>query len=251
LHWLWRASLDLLFPPRCLVCRQFGPEVICEGCFGRVHPIQQPKCHVCGLPFDPLAKVEELCADCRAHNWPFVMGRAYGYYEGALREAICRLKYDYKRPLGPILGGLLVSCFEPAKENGAPPLPADSIDAICPVPLHHVRLYQRGFNQSEALARAVGESLGKPVEGLLARTRMTEPQVGLPHNKRRENVRGAFAVAEAVDPASLQGRRVLVLDDVWTTGETLRECARVLKRAGAQVYLLALARAISRPIAEA
>lgn len=251
MHWLWRGALDLLFPPRCLVCREFGPDVICEECGKKIRPIRPPQCRTCGLPFDPLAKVEDLCADCRLHDWPFVMGRAYGYYDGTLRQAIWRLKYDSKRALAPVLGRLLLSCFEPAKRNGAPPLPAEEIDVICPVPLDKARLRERGFNQSEALAGVLGRSLSVPVESLLVKTRFTEPQVGLPHSKRRENVRGAFALAEGIAPSSLQGRRLLVLDDVWTTGETLRECARVLKRAGAQVYIVALARAISRPIAEA
>lgn len=250
MHWLWRGLLDVLFPPRCLVCREFGPDVICGQCAARIHPIRPPVCKTCGLPLDPLAKADGVCGECRMHNWPFVMGRAYGYYDGALREAIWGLKYQCKRALAPTLGALMKSCFEDARSDNAP-LPAHEIDVICPVPLHRVRLRERGFNQSEALARCLGRLLGVPVEGLLIRARLTEPQVGLPHSKRRENVRRAFAVAEGVQGASLKGRRVLVLDDVWTTGETLRECARVLNRAGAEVYVIALARAVNRPIEEA
>ena len=247
LHWLYRAVLDLLFPPRCLVCRDFGPQVICDTCRQAVRRIAEPQCHICGLPFDPEAKAGDVCAECRETRPRFAMGRAYGYYEGALRDAICRLKYDRKPALGPPLGRALAACFAGAGDDGQG-LPSD-IEVICPVPLHAHRLRERGFNQSEVISRHLGQALGVASEPLLVRTRITAPQVGLPYRKREENVRGAFAVSPG---AQVRGRRILVIDDVWTTGATLRECARVLRRAGAaEVFLLAVARAVSRPIEEA
>ena len=247
MHWLWRAALDLMFPPRCLVCREFGPQVLCDACARQIRLIENPKCLQCGLPFDPEAKAGEICADCRTEKQPFTTARAYGYYEGVLREAICRLKYDCRRALGPPLGRALTACFADQATDGSG-LPRE-IDAICPVPLHPSRLRERGFNQSEVIGRHLGQALGLPIEPVLVRTRMTVPQVGLPHRKREDNVKGAFAVSLHAD---VKARRILLVDDVWTTGSTLRECARVLRRSGAgAVFVLVVARAVARPIDEA
>jgi len=141
--------------------------------------------------------------------------------------------------LGRPLGELMV---EALADGPAADLHPQTVDVVCAVPLHESRLRERGFNQSEALAEAVGGSIGKPLRPLLARTRPTLPQVDLPAESRPANVRGAF---EARLEEVIEGQRVLLIDDLFTTGATLVECARMLRRAGAEeVRIFALARPV-------
>jgi len=271
-HWLTKGFLDLLFPPRCLVCRRFGEAALCLDCARAVTPIAPPLCHRCGMPFDPQARGGPLCASCRqAPRVPFAIGRSVAPYETPLREAVHRLKYDGKRVLGRMLGEMLADAMlnggdegpaaarqaadgtpdetaEPLTlsnvEGPAPPgIPFDRLSLIVPVPLHPVRARERGFNQAELLCGPLSQRTGVPIAiHCLQRTKLNAPQVAVPTQLRRANVRGAFAVT---DPAAVKGRKVLVFDDVWTTGATLSECARVLRQAGAsEVYLLSLCRAV-------
>jgi predicted amidophosphoribosyltransferase len=267
-HWLTRGFLDLFFPPRCLVCRRFGSEALCPQCAAAIAPIIPPLCHRCGLPFDPRARAGPLCPSCRqSPRLPFVLGRSAAAYEGPLRQAVHRLKYDGKRVLGSVLGEVLAHAMldgdgaRPAGATGEPdleraggqsqspeppPIPFGKLSLIVPVPLHPVRARERGFNQAELLCGALSQRSGVPIAvHCLERVRLHPPQVAVPTSQRRANVRGAFAVS---DPAAVSERAVLVFDDVWTTGATLLECARVLRRAGASaVYLLSLCRAVARP----
>jgi len=242
-HRVFEGVLDLLFPPRCQVCRRFVKALICEDCALQIVPLMPPFCHCCGQPLDPLAKGGDLCAECRAGKQPFALARAFGPYQGALRKAIHRLKYNGMRPLAEPLAEMAAQCFDGAVRGDPPPLVAAEIDFICPVPLHPDRLRLRGFNQSELIARRLGERLGLAVNAAaLRRPKPTQPQIELPAEQRRRNVRGAFAVA---DGEAVAGRSVLVLDDVWTTGSTITECARVLRRAkAARVFALSVARAV-------
>jgi ComF family protein len=268
-HWLTRGFLDLLFPPRCAVCRRFGPDALCADCLAAAPLIAAPFCHRCGIPFDPQARGGPLCASCRrAPRLPFVLGRSMATYEPPLREAVHRLKYDGKRVLARVLGEMLAdamldgvsACPGSPSEDVAdidgetasevtpvsPAIPFDKLSLIIPVPLHPVRAQERGFNQAELLAAPLAERTGTPIAiRCLERVKLNPPQVAVPSNLRRANVRGAFAVTE---PAAVAERTVLVFDDVWTTGATLLECARVLHRAGAaSVYLLSLCRAVPKP----
>jgi ComF family protein len=154
-------------------------------------------------------------------------------------EAIRRFKYHCQMVLWRPLGGIMVDALESA---AAADLDPGTTDVVCAVPLHESRLRERGFNQSEMLAEVVAEAMGRPLKPLLERTRPTLPQVELPAQSRRENVRGAFAprLTEVI-----QGQRVLLIDDLFTTGATLAECARMLRRAGAQeVRVFTLARPV-------
>lgn len=158
------------------------------------------------------------------------MRSAY-YYEGRLLEAIHRFKYGGDMALLKPLGLLLL---DGVKVLGEMP------DAIVPVPLHRKRLKERGFNQSLLLARELSRELSIGVDYLnLKRTLHTHPQINLKAKERRQNVRGAF---EAVNPSRLRGRRILLVDDVFTTGATVRECAKALKKTGAEVFVATLAR---------
>lgn len=278
MHWLTKGFLDLLFPPRCLVCRRFGEQPLCGACSAQVELIKPPLCHRCGIPFDPQARGGPLCASCRqAQHFQYVIGRSVARYEGAAREAVHRLKYDGKRVLCNVLGEMMAAALldtesrqetgrhgdhgscptqlddSPGEERasdhgtneaGCPPaIPFDRLSLIVPVPLHPVRARERGFNQAELLCGPLARRAGVPAAiRCLERVNLNPPQVAMPAELRRANVRGAFAVTDA---SAVADRTVLVFDDVWTTGATLLECARVLRRAGAaEVYLLSLCRTV-------
>jgi len=250
----WNGLLDLLYPPKCLVCRTFGPDALCESCRAGFPPLEPPLCAKCGA-----SAGGRLCPDCgagAAHH--FAAARAAGRFGGTLREAILRLKYDGKRRLAAPLGAYLAEFLRtnpfatvPTPQSPhdpiTPPLNAPTPEhpntrkVIVPVPLHPSRLRERGFNQAALLAREVGQALDLPVlEAGLRRVRRTRPQVQLRPAERAANVRDAFAVP---DPATLRGQTVLLVDDVITTMHTVDECARVLMDAGVRtVHVVAAAR---------
>jgi len=242
MHPFWRGVLDLLYPPRCEACGRLGREPICGECWGAIARIAAPVCARCGEPFDPRAQAAPVCAQCRSRGRAALsVVRSAAYYEGPLVAAIGRFKYRGQmvlgRPLGKIMAEALAS--GPASE-----LEPEGVDVVCAVPLHESRLRERGFNQSELLAEAVAEAAGRPLEALLVRRRATLPQVDLPAPSRATNVRGAFA---ANLRQVIAGRTVLLVDDLFTTGATLGECGRALRRAGArEVRVFTLARPLPR-----
>lgn len=242
MHPLWRGILDLLYPPRCEVCGRLRRAAICEECQEQIVPVQPPMCRICGEPFDPKAEGGPLCARCRrGRHPPFSVARTAAYYEGPVVEAVRRFKYHCQMALGRPLGRVMVEALSDGAAEGLEP---GGVDVVCPVPLHESRLRERGFNQSELLAEAVAGAIGKPVRRLLTKTRPTLPQVDLPAESRARNVHDAFA---ADLREVIEGRVVLLVDDLYTTGATLRECARVLKRAGAEeVRVFTLARPAPR-----
>ena len=181
------------------------------------------------------------CQVCRRIDRPFERAIAYGSYEGALRELIHLLKYDGVRPAARVLGRMLaesVAGLELALER-------ESV-VVIPVPLFKTKRRQREFNQAELIARAALQSLAENrfrlATDILRRTRDTHSQIGLTSHQRRENLRGAFAVARAQE---VTGREVLLVDDVYTTGTTATECARVLRKSGAsRVWVVTVARTL-------
>jgi ComF family protein len=184
---------------------------------------------------------EPRCGLCQRLHPPYERAVAYGSYDGGLRDLIHLLKYQNVRPAAAILGRMLA---ETITGLGAI-LPAGEITVV-PVPLHARKRTQRGFNQSELIAHAALKQLN-PVRfqisvSVLIRRRETESQIGLTRHQRRENLRGAFKVA---DPTQILKRNVLLVDDVFTTGTTVSECANVLRRAGAnRVYVATVARTL-------
>lgn len=180
------------------------------------------------------------CALCRRGARGFDAAYSFGFYEGELRKLIHLFKYGRIRTLSKPLGRLLAAAL-PREQR---------FDAIVPMPLHWHKRWQRGFNQAELLAREIGRRTHTPVVNAIRRARDTESQAGLTSAKRRKNVSGAFQAARFRGRSNtIQGRSVLLIDDVMTTGATAASCARALKRAGArEVTLLTLARADRRLI---
>ena len=209
-----------------------------------MHPIVDGVCFAWGerllSPYALLAAHgEPLCGVCRRLEPPFARAVAYGSYDSGLRELIHLLKYEQMRPASGVLGRMLAEALRRLDSSWTlAPV------AVIPVPLHTRKLRQPGFNQSELIARetlkmAAGiRRLGlRP--GVLERRRETQSQTGLTRHQRRENIRGAFAVTR---PEAIAGLEVLSVDDVFTTGTTVPECARVLRRAGAsKVYVATVA----------
>lgn len=224
---LGRAALDLLFPPRCVSCERQGA-FLCERCVRELTPALGPRCPRCWQPGSDL----DLCLDCQLAPPAFDGLRAAFVYQGPARRLIHALKYR----------GLTAAAI-PAAALLAPAVRRWQleVDLIVPVPLARLRQRLRGYNQAEALARALGRQLDLPVQTrALVRTRSAGSQTRAPDAEmRRRNVTGAFAcLGDAV-----AGRRVLLVDDVATTGATLSESARALKDAGAAVvWALAFSR---------
>lgn len=226
---LIRGSLDLLYPPACCGCGRWGA-VFCDACAQAVAPVPLPICARCGRP---RAAAVAHCADCRqVADDPLLWTRAAALHHTPLREAIHAFKYENRPELGPLLARYLVAVFRHAPWCDA------AIDAVVPVPLHAERLAERGYNQAERLATPFAVAVGLPVaDDWLARTRLTRQQVGLGPAERQANVEGAFQATPAV-----AGRHILLIDDVLTTGATLRAAARAARTAGAvAVYGLTLA----------
>ncbi len=232
-----RESLGLLeiaLPSVCLLCRQMPsrPGTFCAACLLGMPPVASPRCPRCDLPFTAMDGSDHLCQACTLLPPPFLWARSAGLYQDSLRRAVQRFKFqgefNLDRPLAHLMRGMLQQSLEEFKA-----------DLLVPIPLFRRRLCQRGFNQSLLLARALRLE-GLPIATrLLRRVRETAPQSGLKAFQRRRNLRGAFALEK-----SLRGERVLLLDDVMTTGATARECSRVLLSGGAGAVAVAvLARA--------
>jgi ComF family protein len=232
-----RRCCDLLLPAACLLCAKRLPEGweatdFCPACRAGVPQPAAARCPVCAVAHRSLMPTLHHCEACLRHPPPFAQVHAVAPYAGTLQEAVQRFKYHgqlaLERPLGKLLGTAL--------RTGAAPRP----HLVVPVPLHIDRLRSRGYNQALQLARQVGIEFGTPVAAdLLRRVRATDPQQGLNAAARHSNLHGAFA---AVQP--LTGRRILLVDDVMTTGATARECASVLRKAGAvSVEIAVLGRA--------
>jgi len=201
------------------------------------------------MPFGPIEPAATLCGLCRRLQPPYVKATAYGSYESGLRELIHLLKYERVRPAANVLGRMLAEAV--ADLRG---LFQDAPVLVVPVPLHSRKQRQRGYNQSELIARAALKVLGADgrfqMDGsILERRRETQSQIGLSSHQRRENIRGAFAVTQ---PEAITNREILLVDDVFTTGTTVSECARVLRRAGAsRVYVATVARTLKFEVQQA
>ncbi len=225
---------DILFPPLCPVCR-FDVEKrgICEDCLSRFRKIEGPSCTRCGKPFAEPDGDDHPCGSCIIKEPPFHRAESLYHYEGVLAEAVRRMKYSKKSHIAIFLGDLMASH----------PMVSSGYDIVVPVPLHIRRLRERGFNQSQLLAERIGKKHLIDVDPLIMkRSRPTAPQAGMNSKERMLNVKGAFTLR---DGAEVRGGRILLVDDVYTTGATVCECCRVLKKGGAErVDVLTLARVV-------
>lgn len=227
--------VDLFFPPLCHACKEFIPDAgtihICCDCLSSTRSLESPLCTVCGVPFRTEGGIDHQCGDCRLKPPAFDAARAAVLYEGAVRELVHRLKYDGRLQARRPLGLLMAQRLSGFVTDSAP-------DIILPVPLHRKRLRQRGFNQAILLGEIVSREWMVPLgRRVMERIRWTEPQITLAAGERAANVRGAFAVAR---PEQVRGRKVLLVDDVMTTGSTLSECGRMLDKAGAAAVFAAV-----------
>lgn len=234
--------LSWLYPPRCQLCGCFHSAPLCERCLEGVPTAPVARCRRCGLFLDPLIRGAVLCAECRrTHRDPLHLARAAGPHQGHLRDLVAKLKYQRRRRAAAALGLVAARWLSDDAEADAA-LDFTAAEALVPVPLHYRRRWWRGFNQAELLAGELARLTGRPTVGLLRRVRATPPQVGLDRAQRRRNVAGAF---EVVAGGVCRGAYYLLVDDVYTTGATLRECASVLRRAGAgQVAAVTLTRRV-------
>ncbi len=236
------GTLDLVLPPQCLSCGAIaeGEASLCAGCFSGIRFLSQPLCDGCGYPFElGEGATAALCAACLRRAPSFDRARAVFVYDDESRGLVIGFKHADRTHAAPAFARWLARA-------GAELI--NECDLIAPVPLHRWRLFSRRYNQAALLALALARLTAKPcVPGLLRRVRATPSQGGLGRLGRARNVRGAFAVTER-ERERLAGRRVLLIDDVLTTGATAVEAARALKAAGAAaVDVLTLARVV-RPV---
>ena len=236
------AALDLVYPPACTGCGVLlaTGSGLCPTCWPTIAFIERPYCEVLGTPFSHDLGPGILSADAIANPPPFDRLRSVALYDDLARVLVQSLKYRDRTDLAPMMAQWMLRAGEGAVE---------AADVIVPVPLHRLRLVWRKFNQSAELARALGRLSCTPVLiDAVRRTKRTRRQIGLGAKAREENVRGAFSVTPA-GRETLFGRRVVLVDDVYTTGATVCAVTRALKRAGvADVTVLTFARALAGPI---
>ncbi|SHG83398.1 comF family protein [Kaistia soli DSM 19436] len=224
---LFTRALDLVLPPACMACGKpvATSGALCSPCWGVIRWIERPFCERLAIPFGYDIGPGALSAEAIAHPPPFGRLRAVCLYGAEAGHIVQALKYGDRTELAKPIGAMMARALGPI---------ADEVDVVLPVPLHRRRLWQRRFNQSALISEALASVIHRPYEpALIARIRPTRQQVGLKANERAKNVEGAFRVPSALAPA-LKGRRVLLVDDVYTTGATVKAVTRALLRGGAK-----------------
>ena len=226
---LLQQVMDVLFPVHCAGCQRTG-QVLCPACIAQIQPLPSPICDFCGTPLSTYG----VCKNCQYHHPNLSGQRAVSLYHEPLRSCIHGLKYDGNIRLAVPLGLLLAQAY---RRYGM------QADMLIPVPLHSERQQQRGFNHASLLAEVCSANIGVPMnDNILVRHRATVAQVDLHPRERYQNVAGAFACPSSAK-SMLDGRRILIIDDVSTTSATLEACATPLFGAGAkEVWGLVLAR---------
>ncbi len=225
--------IGLVFPSRCVICESpldpLQKSPLCIEHSREIRPVKPPACSKCGRKMYGETVEELICAKCRATTVHYDTGYSAYIYADPLKELIHLFKYGKRRYLRFYLGELLVGYL---RERGD----LSGYDAIVPVPLHWRRHWSRGFNQAADLGKALSKGLGIPImKKNLRRVRNTRPQVWTDPKEREDNIKNAFEVR---CPERMAGKKLILLDDVITTGATLNECARVLKRAGASIVTI-------------
>lgn len=234
-----RGAIGIVYPPSCIACQAATGEAqaLCPTCWGDIGFIERPYCERLGTPF-AIDLGEGLVSPAAIADPPvFTRARAVCRFDGTARELIHRLKYGDRTDLALTLGRMMAQAGRELLPNA---------DLLVPVPLHRTRLWSRRFNQAAALAQIVSRQSGVPLAPLaLARVKRTRQQVGLTRPQRADNLQGAFKVPPGARP-QIEGRRILLVDDVLTTGATANAAARALLRAGADaVDILTFARVVT------
>ncbi len=245
IEYIKEGFLNFVFPLDCKICKKLIQESkgysICEGCFKTIELIEQPYCIKCGKPLIPTdffkQNREILCLDCKIKKYSFEFSRSTGIYDKVLKKCIHLFKYYGEKKLAKALGKLMVDYL---LKNGEF---ENKLDLIIPVPLHKNDLKKRGFNQSILLGKIVGDYFSIPVkESVLVKKKLTPFQVNLSKKEREKNILRAFSVEK---PEEIKGKNILILDDVFTTGSTVEECAKELMKARAKnIFVLTLARTV-------
>ncbi len=237
LNWVHELLLDLIYPRRCPVCDNVLPfrgGLICKACAGELETVSEPSCRKCGRRL--FSETAEYCRDCLSVSHTFDRCISAFIYNDAMQRSIFRFKYGNRKEYAHFfvqsmarIGGREIKALRP--------------EALIPVPLHKKRLFERGFNQAELLAKGLSKELGIPViTGLLERRKNTAPQKMLSREARRKNLKKAFQLSSC----DVKLKRVIVIDDIYTTGSTLDEIAFLLKGAGVQeVYGFTLCSGVS------
>jgi competence protein ComFC len=224
----WDAALNLIFPPVCQICREERAGIqtgyVGGECWSQVRFVTAPFCQRCGLPYAGNVTGSFVCGNCEDVKFHFRFARSAVVANPLVLQVIHRYKYNRALYFEPFLADLLV-------RQAVPSLQYEKWDLIVPVPLHPAKEREREFNQAERLARHLSRATHIPVNAsLLRRVKPTETQTHLNREERAGNVRDAFAPR---GPEKLNGEKIILLDDVLTTGATTSACARVLRRAGA------------------
>lgn len=234
-----RLPMRVLFPPVCAGCRRHvsQPGVLCGECWPKLRMLERPWCPVMGTPFVHDMGDGFLSAEAIADPPPFERARAAVVYSGVARQMVQGLKYQDRTDLAPWMGRWMMRAGRELVEEA---------EVIVPVPLHWRRFFKRQFNQSAELGRALSQLSTVPFRpSALRRVKLTRQQVGLERREREENVRAAFRVPPEME-IEIAGRRVLLVDDVYTTGATVRSAARALRKGGAAaVDVLTFARVLA------
>jgi ComF family protein len=230
----------IIFPPQCLACEEIinspANPAFCGHCREKIRFITGSICPVCGKPFWNSPAVSHICGSCLENRPYFIQARAVANFETIIMEAIHRFKYGRNISLGNALGSFMADFHFPDFDF-------TEYTLLIPVPLHIKRLRERGFNQSLLLAYKLGGKYKLPVNfSLIKRRKATLTQTGLNKTEREENIKGAFVV---IDEKKVCDENIILIDDVYTTGATINECAKTLLKTGAQkVAALTLARVI-------
>ena len=234
------AAFDLVLPPRCLAC---GDELaqdndLCAPCWSRLNFISGSLCRVCGRPQGEHAIADGACGDCLDAPPPFDRMRAALAYDFASKPMILGLKHRERLEGVGLFAKWMLAAGGPMIERA---------EVILPVPVHRMKLVRRGFNQAAVIAQAIAKQAGKPCPlAALRKIEQTRPQVGLNADERAQNVTEASFTVPSKQRAWIDGKRLLLIDDVYTTGTTTAACCAVLKRAGArQIDILTLARVVN------
>jgi len=245
-EYIKEGLLNFIFPLDCKICekpiRESKGYSICEDCFKTIELIDKPYCVKCGKPFlistDLFMQDREiLCVDCKKKKYSFEFARSIGIYQKVLKECIHLFKYYGEKKLAEPLGNLMINYLLKNDEF------KKKIDLIIPVPLHKNDLKKRGFNQSVLLGRVIGDYFSIPVgKRVLIKKKITPFQVNLSKKEREKNIIKAFAVER---PEEVKYKNILILDDIFTTGSTVEECAKELIKAQAKnIFVLTLARSV-------